>query len=243
MPINSGIVYNEGGMYSPDGSTRTFDADGKGTSFSDGVGIIVLKRLEDALRDNDHIYATVKGAAVNNDGSDKASFTAPSVRGQAEVIAMAQADAGVDPKDISYVEAHGTATPLGDPIEVEALTLAFGKQDEGRHCVIGSIKSNIGHLTAASGVAGVIKTALALQEEQIPASIGFETPNPAIDFAHSPFRVALDNAAWQRSGTPRLAGVSSFGVGGTNAHLILGEAPVITSSSASRDSRAASKSW
>jgi acyl transferase domain-containing protein/glutamate-1-semialdehyde aminotransferase len=235
VPINSGIVYNEGGMYSPDGSTRTFDADGKGTSFSDGVGIIVLKRLEDALRDNDHIYATVKGAAVNNDGSDKASFTAPSVRGQAEVIAMAQADAGVDPKDISYVEAHGTATPLGDPIEVEALTLAFGKQDGGQHCAIGSIKSNIGHLTAASGVAGVIKTALALQEERIPATIGYEKPNPAIDLAHSPFRVALDNAAWQRSGTPRLAGVSSFGVGGTNAHVILGEAPVIPSTTASRD--------
>jgi len=235
VPINSGIVYNEGGMYSPDGSTRTFDADGKGTSFSDGVGIVVLKRLEDALRDNDHIYANVKGAAVNNDGSDKASFTAPSVRGQAEVIAMAQADADVDPKDISYVEAHGTATPLGDPIEVEALTLAFGGQTENQYCAIGSIKSNIGHLTAAAGVAGVIKTALALKDEKIPASIGFEKPNPAIDFSHSPFRVALDNAAWPRNATPRLAGVSSFGVGGTNAHVILGEAPVVTPSSTSRD--------
>ena len=234
-PINSGIVYNEGGMYSPDGSTRTFDANGKGTSFSDGTGIIVLKRLEDALRDNDQIYATIKGAALNNDGSDKASFTAPSVRGQAEVIAMAQADAGVSPSEITYVETHGTATPLGDPIEVEALTLAFGGKTNGHHCALGSIKSNIGHLTAAAGAAGVIKTALALQQEQIPASIGFEKPNPAIDFANSPFRVAQDNLAWPRvPSTPRIAGVSSFGVGGTNAHVILAEAPVMAASSASR---------
>ncbi|MCB9183926.1 MAG: amino acid adenylation domain-containing protein [Flavobacteriales bacterium] len=245
-PINSGIVYNEGGMYSPDGSTRTFDAQGKGTSFSDGVGIIVLKRLDDAIREKDHIYATIKGAALNNDGSDKASFTAPSVRGQAEVIAMAQADAGVKPTEITYVEAHGTATPLGDPIEVEALTLAFragsddqkirGSENENaQHCAIGSIKSNIGHLTAAAGAAGVIKTALALQQEQIPSNVGFETPNPAIDFANSPFRVASDNIAWPRvPGKPRIAGVSSFGVGGTNAHVILSEPPVAATSSASR---------
>ncbi|MBV6405296.1 MAG: D-alanine--poly(phosphoribitol) ligase subunit 1 [Flavobacteriales bacterium] len=233
-PINSGIVYNEGGMYSPDGSTRAFDANGKGTSFSDGCGIIVLKRLDDAVRDKDHIYAVVKGAALNNDGSEKASFTAPSVRGQAEVIAMAQADAGVSPEQISYVEAHGTATPLGDPIEVEALTLAFGGQQNGQHCALGSVKSNIGHLTAAAGAAGVIKTALALQQEKIPASIGFEKPNPAIDFANSPFRVAQDNIAWPRTNAPRIAGVSSFGVGGTNAHVILAEPPVATASSASR---------
>jgi amino acid adenylation domain-containing protein len=234
-PINSGIVYNEGGMYSPDGSTRTFDANGKGTSFSDGCGIIVLKRLDDAVRDKDHVYAVIKGAALNNDGSDKASFTAPSVRGQAEVIAMAQADAGVTPDQITYVETHGTATPLGDPIEVEALTLAFGGKKEAPHCAIGSIKSNIGHLTAAAGAAGVIKTALALQQEKIPASIGFEKPNPAIDFANSPFRVALDNLAWPRvPGKPRFAGVSSFGVGGTNAHVILAEPPVFVASSPSR---------
>ncbi|MCB0770680.1 MAG: amino acid adenylation domain-containing protein [Flavobacteriales bacterium] len=235
VPFNSGIVYNEGGMYSPDGSTRTFDANGKGTSFSDGVGIIVLKRLDDAIRDKDHIYATIKGAALNNDGSDKASFTAPSVRGQAEVIAMAQADAGVTPDRITYVEAHGTATPLGDPIEVEALTLAFGGKQKDQHCCIGSIKSNIGHLTAAAGAAGVIKTALALQQEQIPSNVGFDTPNPAIDFANSPFRVASVNIAWPRvPGTPRIAGVSSFGVGGTNAHVILAEPPVLAASSASR---------
>lgn len=235
VPINSGIVYNEGGMYSPDGSTRTFDANGKGTSFSDGCGIVVLKRLEDAERDRDHIYAVIKGAALNNDGSDKASFTAPSVRGQAEVIAMAQADAGVTPDQVTYVEAHGTATPLGDPIEVEALTLAFGGKKGEPHCAIGSIKSNIGHLTAAAGAAGVIKTALALQQERIPASIGFEKPNPAIDFANSPFRVAQDTLAWPRvPGIPRIAGVSSFGVGGTNAHVILAEPPVPAPTSASR---------
>ena len=251
VPINSGIVYNEGGMYSPDGSTRTFDANGKGTSFSDGVGIVVLKRLEDAERDNDNIYAVIKGAALNNDGSDKASFTAPSVRGQADVIAMAQADAGVTPDQIGYVEAHGTATPIGDPIEVEALTLAFanGNGDTSvgtRHdasapdapahwCALGSIKSNIGHLTAAAGVAGVIKTALALKEEKIPASIGFEKPNPAIDFANSPFRVAADTIDWKRVEKPRYAGVSSFGVGGTNAHVILSEPPVRKAFSTSRE--------
>ena len=241
-PVNSGIVYNEGGMYSPDGSTRTFDAQGKGTSFSDGVGIIVLKRLDDAIRDKDHIYATIKGAALNNDGSEKASFTAPSVRGQAEVIAMAQADADVSPDQITYVEAHGTATPLGDPIEVEALTLAFrsGAAVASTHgstqqfCAIGSIKSNIGHLTAAAGAAGVIKTALALREEVIPSNVGFETPNPAIDFANSPFHVANEHIAWPRTATPRIAGVSSFGVGGTNAHVILAEPPVMAASSASR---------
>jgi amino acid adenylation domain-containing protein len=245
VPINSGIVYNEGGMYSPDGSTRTFDANGKGTSFSDGVGIVVLKRLKDAQRDNDNIYAVIKGAALNNDGSDKASFTAPSVRGQAEVIAMAQADAGVTPADIGYVEAHGTATPLGDPIEISALTLAFNSGDGVRAdhdppsahqwCAIGSIKSNIGHLTAGAGVAGVIKTALALKEEKIPASIGFDTPNPAIDFANSPFRVAADTIEWKRVTKPRYAGVSSFGVGGTNAHVILQEPPVREASSRSRE--------
>ena len=246
VPIKSGVTYNEGGMYSPDGSTRTFDAEGKGTSFSDGVGIIVLKRLDDAIRDHDHIYATVKGSALNNDGSDKASFTAPSVRGQAEVIAMAHADAGVKPQEISYVETHGTATPLGDPIEVEALTLAFrpGSDDQkirksengDTHiCAIGSIKSNMGHLTAAAGVAGVIKTALALKEGVIPSNVGFETPNPAIDFANSPFRVANENIAWRRTTKPRVAGVSAFGVGGTNAHVILGEAPLPDPSSAGRD--------
>ncbi|MFZ1331810.1 MAG: amino acid adenylation domain-containing protein, partial [Flavobacteriales bacterium] len=240
VPINSGILYNEGGMYSPDGSTRTFDAKGKGTSFSDGVGVIVLKRLDDAIRDNDHIYATVKGSALNNDGSDKASFTAPSVRGQAEVIAMAHADANVQPSEVTYVETHGTATPLGDPIEVEALTLAFRTDDaspssnDPHWCAIGSVKSNIGHLTAAAGAAGVMKTALALKNGLIPSNYGFETPNPSIDFENSPFRVAEENIQWPRTSKPRVAGVSSFGVGGTNAHVILGEGPAPKASSNSR---------
>lgn len=236
-PINSGTLYNEGGMLSPDGNTRTFDAHGKGTSFSDGTAVVVLKRLDDAVRDKDHIYAVVKGAALNNDGSEKASFTAPSVRGQAEVIAMAQADAGITPDQVGYIEAHGTATPLGDPIEVEGLKQAFGSAAGGNTkpwCALGSVKSNIGHLTAAAGAAGVIKTALALQREQIPASIGFEKPNPAIDFVDSPFHVAQDNLAWPRTDKPRIAGVSSFGVGGTNAHVILAEPPVATPSGPSR---------
>lgn len=235
-PINSGVLYTEGSMFSPDGRTRTFDAAGKGTTFSDGAAMVVLKRLEDAVRDGDHIYATVKGVALNNDGSDKASFTAPSVRGQAEVIAMAQADAGITPDRITYVEAHGTATPLGDPIEIEALTLAFrsGGANERNYCAVGSIKSNVGHLTAGAGAAGVIKTALALQEGVIPASVGFERPNPAIDFSSGPFRVAEKNLPWPRTDAPRYAGVSSFGVGGTNAHVILGEAPLRAPSGPSR---------
>ena len=234
VPLQSGVVYSEGGMYSPDGVTRTFDSNGRGTSFSDGVGIVVLKRVSEAVRDRDHIYAVIKGAALNNDGSDKASFTAPSVRGQADVIAMAHADAGVRAEEVSYVEAHGTATPIGDPIEVEALTLAFGGRTASQHCAIGSIKSNIGHLTAAAGAAGVIKTALALRHGIIPPTIGYTAPNPAIDFASSPFRVASETIAWPRTAVPRIAGVSSFGVGGTNAHVILGEPPEAQTGSASR---------
>jgi acyl transferase domain-containing protein len=230
VPIHSGIVYNEGGMYSPDGSTRTFDAEGKGTSFSDGVGIVVLKRLEDAVRDRDHIYATVKGAALNNDGSDKASFTAPSVRGQADVIAMAQADAGVRPEDITYVETHGTATPLGDPIEVEALTLAFrtGHDNGGeKHCAIGSIKSNIGHLTAAAGAAGVIKTALALGRGGDPRERRLRASQPG----HRPGTIALPRGGRSHRMAPctRLAAhrrCQQLRCGGTNAHVILAEPPV-----------------
>ncbi|MEN9676181.1 MAG: beta-ketoacyl synthase, acyl transferase subunit [Verrucomicrobiota bacterium] len=239
VPLQSGSLYNEGGMYSPDGSTRAFDAQGRGTCFSDGVGLVVLKRLEDAVRDRDPVYAVIKGVALNNDGGEKGSFTAPSVRGQAEVIALAQADAGVSPDDITYVEAHGTATPLGDPIEVEALSLAFrqGRPASGvpAHCALGSIKSNLGHLTAAAGVAGLIKTSLALREGVIPASLGYERPNPAIDFASSPFRVASETLPWPRSERPRLAGVSSFGVGGTNVHVVLTEPPPRPASGPSRD--------
>ena len=235
VPINSGHVYQEGGMYCPDGHCRPFDADANGTMFSDGVGVVMLKRLDDALEDGDQIYGVIKGAALNNDGADKASFTAPSVKGQAEVVALAQAEAGVSPEDISYVETHGTATPLGDPIEVEGLTLAFRNGTEKNNfCAIGSIKSNIGHLTPAAGAAGLIKTTLALRNEVLPASLFFEKPNPDIDLENSPFYVVGKKQDWPRTEIPRTAGVSSFGVGGTNAHVIVQEAPVQEPTSLSR---------
>ena len=224
VPIKSGHIYNEGGMLSADGHTRSFDADGTGTVFSDGAGAVVLKRLEDALADGDRIYAVIRGVATNNDGADKASFTAPSVAGQVGVIAAAQAMAQFPPETMSYVETHGTATPLGDPIEIEALTEAFAAgTDKTGFCAIGSIKSNLGHLTAASGVAGLIKTALAIHHGQLPPSLHFNKPNPHIDFARSPFFVQTKLGPWP-PGRERRAGVSSFGVGGTNAHVVL-EAP------------------
>lgn len=226
VPQESGHHYAEGGMLSSDGHTRSFDAEATGTVFSDGAAMIVLKRLDDALADGDSIYALVTGVGLNNDGGQKSSFTAPSIEGQADVILRAQADAGVDANAIGYVEAHGTATPLGDPIEVEALTQAFRETtDATGTCALGSIKSNFGHLTAAAGVAGVIKTALALQREFLPASLHYQRPNPKIAFETSPFRVQADGQPWLRTDRARSAGVSSFGVGGTNAHLILKEAP------------------
>lgn len=224
-PVNSGHIYSEGAMYSKDGYTRPFDAEATGTTFSDGGGIIVLKRYADAVKDNDTVLAVVRGVALNNDGHDKASFTAPSVQGQATVVAMAIADAGIETESISYIETHGTATPIGDPIEIEALATAFRNQtDKKQFCAIGSIKSNFGHLTAAAGVAGMIKTILSLQHKQIPATLHYKNPNPAIDFNNSPFYVNAELSDWKSEG-PRRAGVSSFGVGGTNAHLIIEEAP------------------
>ncbi len=236
VPINSGHIYNEGGMFSKDGHTRTFDADATGTVFSDGVGVVMLKRYKDAVKDGDEVYAVIRGAALNNDGSDKASFTAPSVEGQAAVIAMAQAKAGVEPDSISYIETHGTATPLGDPIEIEALTQAFrSKTDKKQFCAVGSIKSNIGHLTPAAGVTGLIKTCLALKHKVLPASINYTKPNPAIDFANSPFFVNNEKREWKtENGTPLRAGVSSFGVGGTNAHVVVEEAPILEKSGIAR---------
>ena len=234
VPQHSGYLYQEGAMLSSDGHCRPFDAQAQGTVFGNGVGVVVLKRLEDALEDRDQIYAVIRGAAINNDGSGKVSFAAPSVDGQAEAIAMALAYANVHPETISYIEAHGTATPLGDPIEIEALTQAFSLSTKAKQfCAIGSIKSNFGHLTAAAGVAGLIKTALALKHKQIPPSLHFEKPNPAIDFANSPFYVNAKLSEWT-SKTPRRAGVSSFGVGGTNAHVILEEAPIEPSDEPSR---------
>ena len=226
-PPRSGYVSQEGSMLSPDGHTRSFDAEAQGTVFSDGAAVVLLKKLSDALRDGDPVYAVIRGAAVNNDGGIKASFTAPSSAGQAAVIAMALDRAGVDARSISYVEAHGTATPLGDPIEIEGLTRAFRQStDELGFCAIGSLKSNVGHLVMAAGAAGVIKTALALSERQLPPSLHLHATNPKIDFAHSPFVVNDTLRPWPSDGQPLRAGVSSFGVGGTNAHVVLEEAPV-----------------
>lgn len=226
-PPRSGYLYNEGSMLSPDGHTRSFDAGAKGTVFSDGAAVVLLKRLSDAIADGDTIYAVLRGAAVNNDGGAKASFTAPSVDGQAAVIEAALVSAGVDPRSISYVETHGTATPMGDPIEVEGLTRAYAAHtsDTG-FCTIGSVKSNVGHMVTAAGAAGMIKAALAMHFEAIPASLHYEAPNPAIDFDATPFRVNSQLRPWRREDAPRRAGVSAFGVGGTNAHVVIEEAPL-----------------
>ncbi len=225
VPQQSGYLYQDGGILAPDGHCRPFDADARGTVGSNGVGIVVLKRLEDALADGDTIYAVIKGSAINNDGAAKVGYTAPGVDGQAEVIAMAQAIAGVPPESIGYVEAHGTGTPLGDPIELAALTQAFRLGTDRRgFCAIGSVKSNLGHLDTAAGVAGLIKAALALHRREIPPSLHVARPNPALNLDESPFYVNTSLCSWA-AGSPRRAGVSSFGIGGTNAHMVLEEAP------------------
>ncbi len=234
-PQNSGYLAQAGGMLSADGHCRPFDVNCQGTMFNNGAGLVVLKRLEEAIADGDRIYAVIRGVGINNDGADKVSFTAPSIEKQAQAIAMAQADANVSPDSISYIEAHGTATPLGDPIEVAALTQAFRLQTAAKQfCAIGSIKSNFGHVVAAAGVAGLIKTALSLYHKQLPPSLNFEAPNPKLDLENSPFYVNTQLVAWAEGDTPRRAGVSSFGVGGTNAHVVLEEAPPTPSSGTSR---------
>ena len=219
-PIKSGHLYQEGSMLSADGHCTPFNADSTGTVFSDGAGVVVLKNLAAAKQDGDHIYAVIKGVGINNDGGGKGSFTAPSAGGQADAIATAIEDANITAAEISYIEAHGTATPIGDPIEFDGLVEAFGFQELNQFCAIGSIKSNIGHLTHAAGVAGFIKTCLAMQHKMIPASLGYLKPNPHIDFNNSPFYVNAKLTKWEDTKT-RFAGVSSFGVGGTNVHLIL----------------------
>ena len=225
-PPRSGYLYQEGSMLSPDGHTRSFDAQAQGTVFSDGAAVVLLKRLPDALADGDTIYAVLRSACVNNDGGAKASFTAPSVDGQAAVIRAALAAAGVDARSISFVEAHGTATPMGDPIEVEALAVAYAEHTDARgYCTLGSLKSNVGHMVTAAGAAGLIKTALSLHHELIPPTAHFSVPNPVIDFARTPFHVSNQLQPWPRGDRPRRAGVSSFGVGGTNAHVVVEEAP------------------
>ena len=196
---------------------------------------MALKRLEEALNDGDHIYAVIKGCGLNNDGAAKVGFTAPSMEGQAEVVAMAMEEAGFDPATISYVECHGTATPIGDPIEIAGLTEAFRLGTaEKNFCAVGSVKSNIGHTGSAAGAAGLIKTALALQHKMLPASLHFTRPNPKTDLADSPFFVNSTLRNWENVPLPRRAGVSSFGLGGTNAHVVLEEAPEQAPSSSSR---------
>ena len=226
VPQGEGAFHQEGGIISPDGHCRAFDARAQGTVKGNGVGVVVLKRLGDALRDGDTVHAIIKGTAINNDGSLKVGFTAPSIDGQASVIEEALALAEVEAKTITYIETHGTGTSLGDPIEVAALTQAFRTQTVAKnYCAIGSVKTNIGHTDAAAGVAGLIKTVLALEHKQLPPSLNFTHPNPNIDFAGSPFFVNTELNAWQTNGTPRRAGVSSFGIGGTNVHVVLEEAP------------------
>ncbi|HVB38669.1 MAG TPA: type I polyketide synthase, partial [Vicinamibacterales bacterium] len=226
VPMRVGYLYQDGGVLSPDGHCRPFSAEAGGTVFGSGAGAVLLKRLDEAVADGDTIYAVVIGSAVNNDGALKAGYTAPSVAGQAAVITEALAAAGVPPDTIGYVEAHGTGTILGDPVEVTALTQAFRTAAAGRgFCGLGSVKSNIGHLDAAAGIAGFIKTVLALHHRELPPTLHAEPANPRIDFAASPFHVNTTLKPWPGTGAPRRAGVSAFGVGGTNVHVILEEAP------------------
>ncbi|MFE1744006.1 SDR family NAD(P)-dependent oxidoreductase [Coleofasciculus sp. H7-2] len=230
VPQKTGYLYQEGGILSPDGHCRAFDADAQGTIIGNGVGVVVLKRLADAIADGDRIHAVIKGSAINNDGSQKVGYTAPSVNGQADAIAEALALAGVDPETVSYIETHGTGTVLGDPIEITALSHVFRANTEKKNfCAIGSVKTNIGHLDAAAGVTGLIKTVLALKHKLIPPSLNFQQPNPEIDFANSPFYVNTQLTEWKASSTPRRAGVSSLGIGGTNAHVVLEEPPMAVS--------------
>ncbi len=239
FPQKRGYLYQPDGMASPDGHCRTFDAQAQGTVFGSGAAAVLLKRLDDAIADGDHIYAVIKGFALNNDGSAKVGFAAPGIEGQAEVIAMAQAAAGVVPESISYLEAHGTGTPLGDPIEVAAATKVFRANTKAKgFCAIGTAKTNVGHLDIAAGATGLIKTVLSLKNGQLPPTLHFERPNPKLDLENSPFYVNTNLAEWKRkNGQPRRAGVSAFGVGGTNAHVIVEEAPVVEASQSTRESQ------
>jgi len=248
VPEKTGYFYTEGGHLSPDGHCRPFDANARGTVFSNGIGIVLLKRLEDALTDSDHIYAIIKGSAINNDGSLKVGYTSPSEIQQSKVISNALIDANVESGTIGYIETHGTGTKLGDPVEVAALTRAFQSTAQSgtsslkkQYCAIGSLKSMLGHLDVAAGIIGFIKTVLVLKNKQIPPSINYESPNPIIDFANSPFYVNSRLKEWSQQNTPRRAGVSSLGIGGTNAHVILEEAPPIAETTGSSSVKANSK--
>ena len=233
---NKSYTYQDGMIYSSDGKCRAFDEKASGTFAGEGGGVVVLKRLEDALKDEDRIYAVIRGSATNNDGNIKVGYTAPSVNGQSSCIKLAHQVAGVSSDTISYVETHGTATSQGDPIEIEALNIAFDKKTE-KHCAIGSVKSNVGHLDAAAGVTGFLKSILSIHHKEIPASLHFETPNPNINFDGGPFYVNDKLKQWERVGdTPLRAGISSFGIGGTNAHVIIEEAPEYLQSDVSEES-------
>lgn len=225
IPQRTGYLYQEGGIMSPDGHCRAFDERAQGIVGGEGAGVVVLKRLADALADGNTIHAVIKGSAMNNDGSLKVGYTAPSVQGQAQVITEALAMAEVAPETVSYIETHGTGTPLGDPIEVAALRQVYKTSSRKEFCALGSVKTNMGHLDAAAGVAGLLKTVQALKHQVLPPSLHFNTPNPALGLENSPFYVNAARAPWERNGTPRRAGVSSFGIGGTNAHVVLEEAP------------------
>ncbi len=228
VPQKSGYYFEPGGIFSPDGHCRVFDENAAGVVFGNGVGVVVLRRLADALADGDPIYAVVKGWAVNNDGAAKGSFAAPSLDGQVDVIARAHAHAGVRADTVTYVEAHGTGTSVGDPVEIGALTKAFRASTTKKgFCAVGSVKTNVGHLDPAAGVASLIKTILALEHREIPPSLNCDTLNPAIDFANSPFFVNRELMPWAYDKGPRRAGVSGFGIGGTNVHLVLEEAPAV----------------
>jgi acyl transferase domain-containing protein/NRPS condensation-like uncharacterized protein len=233
--MKAGYLYQEGSILSPDGHCRAFDAKAQGTVFGSGAGIVVLKRLEDALADGDSIQAVIKASHINNDGALKVGYTAPRVEGQVKLIRSAQYMAGLKPETITYIEAHGTGTVLGDPMEIEALTEVYREStNEKNFCAIGSVKTNIGHLDAAAGIAGLIKTILSLKHQTLVPSLNFEEPNPAIDFASSPFYVNDKLCEWKSDAIPRRAAVSSFGIGGTNAHVILEEAPIRTASQPGR---------
>ncbi|HVI70288.1 MAG TPA: beta-ketoacyl synthase N-terminal-like domain-containing protein, partial [Pyrinomonadaceae bacterium] len=238
FPQKTGYFYQEGMILSPDGHCRPFDQKAKGIVPGFGLGVVVLKLLSEAIKDGDNVRAVIKGSAINNDGHLKMGYTAPSLEGQTDVIVRALAMAEVEPESVTYVEAHGTGTPIGDPIEVEALTRAFRRQTQKKaFCALGAVKSNIGHLDSAAGIAGLIKTVLSLEHKQIPPTLHFEKPNPMIDFENSPFKVNPMLVDWQRNGFPRRAGVSSFGIGGTNAHVIVEEAPATATSASPRESQ------
>ena len=235
-PQEKGYLYEEGAIASPDGHCRPYDSAAQGTVFSNGMGMVLLKRLDEAVADGDHIYAVIRGIAINNDGASKVNFGAPSVDGQAEAIGLAQAMADIDPNTIGYVEGHGTATPLGDPIEVAALTQAFRHNGAtgNSFAALGSVKSNLGHLDAAAGVAGLIKTALMVGKGKLVPSLHFNQPNPKFEIENTPFYVNTEAKDWVSPDFPRRAGVSAFGTGGTNAHAVLEQPSAIEPSSGSR---------